>query len=91
LEDYSFYAAIIVSYVTKESTIDAFWNDAPFTGIWEDTLEIPDDLDSFHLCVQDGYTGQTVDCLEMDGSIFSDFLSLYNLLSELLAYGPEDF
>jgi hypothetical protein len=52
--------------------VDALWNYDPFTGIWEDTLEIPDDLDSFHLCVQDGYTGQTVDCLEMDGSIFSD-------------------
>ena len=50
LEDYSFYAAIIVSYVTKESTIDAFWNDAPFTGIWEETLEIPSRVDTFHLC-----------------------------------------
>jgi hypothetical protein len=76
---------------SRIDVVDALWNYDPFTGIWEDTLEIPDDLDSFHLCVQDRYTGQTVDCLEMDGSIFSDFLSLYNLLSELLAYGPDDF
>jgi hypothetical protein len=37
--------------------IDAFYNDDPYTGIWEDEITIPSDLidvgEEFHVCIED--------------------------------------
>ena len=36
---------------------DAFYNDAPYTGVWEDEIAVPSDLidvgEEFHVCIED--------------------------------------
>jgi hypothetical protein len=42
---------------------DAFYNDAPYTGIWKDEIVIPSGLlgmgEEFHICIEDTDKGIT--------------------------------
>jgi hypothetical protein len=50
--------------------IDAFYNDAPYTGIWEDEITMPSDLidsgEEFHICMEDVEKDVTLACYELE-------------------------
>ena len=50
--------------------IDAFYNDDPYTGIWEDEITIPSDLidvgEEFHVCIEDTKKDVTLACYELE-------------------------
>lgn len=49
---------------------DAFYNDDPYTGVWEDEITIPPDLidvgEEFHVCIEDTRKDITVACYELE-------------------------
>jgi hypothetical protein len=49
---------------------DAFYNDDPYTGIWEDEITIPSDLidmgEKFHVCMEDAKEDVTLACYELE-------------------------
>jgi hypothetical protein len=50
--------------------IDAFYNDDPYTGIWEDEITMPSDLidvgEEFHVCIEDTKRDVTLACYELE-------------------------
>jgi hypothetical protein len=50
--------------------IDAFYNDAPYIGIWEDEIIMPLDLidsgEEFHVCMEDVEKDVTLVCYELE-------------------------
>jgi hypothetical protein len=50
--------------------IDAFYNDDPYTGVWEDEISIPLDLidvgEEFHVCIEDTKKDVTLACYELE-------------------------
>jgi hypothetical protein len=50
--------------------IDAFYNDDPYTGIWEDEIIMPSDLidvsEEFHICIEDTKKDITLACYELE-------------------------
>jgi hypothetical protein len=53
--------------------IDAFYNDAPYTGIWEDQTTMPSDLvdvgEEFHVCIEDTQKDATLACYELENGL----------------------
>jgi hypothetical protein len=56
--------------------IDAFYNDAPYTGIWEDEITMPSDLidagEEFHVCIEDTKKDATLACYELENGSESE-------------------
>ena len=50
--------------------IDAFYNDSPYTGIWEDQITMSSDLidvgEEFHVCIEDTKKDATLACYELE-------------------------
>jgi hypothetical protein len=50
--------------------IDAFYNDDPYTGIWEDEITVPSDLidvgEEFQTCIEDTKKDVTLACYELE-------------------------
>jgi hypothetical protein len=51
---------------------DAFYNDAPYTGIWEDEIVIPSGVieigEEFHACIEDTNKGLTLACYKLENT-----------------------
>ena len=49
---------------------DAFYNDAPYTGIWKDEIVIPSGVieidEEFHACIEDTKKAVTLACYELE-------------------------
>jgi hypothetical protein len=50
---------------------DAFYNDDPYTGIWEDEIVVPSGLigrEDFHVCIEDTNKGITLACYKLQNA-----------------------
>jgi hypothetical protein len=51
---------------------DAFYNDDPYTGLWEDEIAMPSNLigvgEYFHACIEDTDKGVTLACYKLQNS-----------------------
>jgi hypothetical protein len=51
---------------------DAFYNDAPYTGIWEDEIVVPSGVieigEEFHVCIEDTNKGITLACYKLENT-----------------------
>jgi hypothetical protein len=51
---------------------DAFYNDAPYTGIWKDEIVIPPDVikigEEFHACIEDTNKVITLACYKLENT-----------------------
>jgi hypothetical protein len=49
---------------------DAFYNDAPYTGIWKDEIVVPSGViemgEEFHACIEDTDKGITLACYKLE-------------------------
>ena len=50
--------------------IDVFYNDDPYTGIWEDEITMPSNLidvgEELHICIEDTKRDVTLACYELE-------------------------
>ena len=55
---------------------DAFYNDAPYTGVWEDEIAVPSDLidvgEEFHVCIEDTRKDIILACYELENGSESE-------------------
>ena len=55
---------------------EAFYNDAPYTGVWEDEIAVPSGLidvgEEFHVCIQDTRKDITLACYELENGSESE-------------------
>jgi hypothetical protein len=55
---------------------DAFYNDAPYTGVWEDEIAIPSGLidvgEEFHICIEDTRKDIILACYELENGSESE-------------------
>lgn len=51
---------------------DAFYNDAPYTGVWEDEIEVPAGIieigEEFHVCLEDTNKDITLACNKLQNT-----------------------
>jgi hypothetical protein len=51
---------------------DAFYNDDPYTGIWEDEIVVPSGVigpgEEFHVCIEDTNKGITLSCYKLQNA-----------------------
>jgi hypothetical protein len=51
---------------------DAFYNDAPYTGVWKDEIVIPSGTiekgEEFHVCIENTKDGITLACYELENT-----------------------